>query len=205
MPLLGRNVRHSRFPVVRGGLDNVEGIVLTKSLLEDVLTGKAVDIGGRLTKPLFVPETLTVMEVVASFEKHRQTMALVVSEFGDLHGLVTLKDVMEALVGDMGSVEDDAERDVVHREDGSWLVDGSVTIERFKDVAGIDEQLPEEGSEAYHTLGGFVMLQLGRVPQVGDKFDWAGLRVEVIDMDRHRVDKLLVARIPRQQTPHGNE
>ena len=109
---------------------------------------------------------------------------------------MTLNDVMEALVGDIATVEDDNDRDVVLRDDGSWLMDGSVTIERFKDVVGSDDPLPEEDTGSFHTLGGFVMTQLGRVPQVSDRFQWDGLRFEVVDMDRNRVDKLIVARVP---------
>jgi putative hemolysin len=186
---------HSRFPVVHGEPDNVQGIVHVKALVEDAVAGKPVDLASCLAKPLFVPQTLTVMEVVEAFKKHRQTIALVVSEHGDLQGLVTLNDVMEALVGDVATVEDEDDRDVVSRDDGSWLIDGSVTIDRFKDVVGIDDPLPEEDSGSYHTLGGFVMTQLGRVPQVADTLRWDGLRFEVADMDGNRVDKLIVARV----------
>ena len=195
--------RHSRFPVVRGEQDQVEGIVLTKALLEDSLAGKPVDLASHLVKPLFVPQTLTAMEVVAAFKKHRQTIALVVNEFGDLQGMVTLNDIMEALVGDIATVDDEADRDAVRRDDGSWLLDGSITIERFKDVVGIEESLPEEEHHNYQTIAGFVMLQLGRVPQVGDKFQWGRLRVEVLDMDRSRIDKVLVAVLPDGRTAAG--
>jgi putative hemolysin len=187
---------HSRFPVVRGDPNHVDGIVLTKALFEDSIAGKPLDLAGRLIKPLFVPQTLTAMEVVAAFKRHRQTMALVVNEFGDLQGLVTLNDIMEALVGDIATVEDDADRDAVCRDDGSWLIDGSMTIERFKDVIGFPDALPEEEHHPYQTVGGFVMLQLGRVPQVGDKFQWSRLQVEVLDMDRNRIDKVLVVVLP---------
>jgi putative hemolysin len=187
---------HSRFPVVRGKPDQVEGIVLTKALLEDSLSGRPLDVAGKLVKPLFVPQTLTAMEVVAAFKKYRQTIALVVNEFGDLQGLVTLNDIMEALVGDIATVDDEADRDAVRRDDGSWLLDGSITIERFKDVVGIEESLPEEEQHTYHTVAGFVLLQLGRVPQVGDKFRWGRLQVEVLDMDRSRIDKVLVVVLP---------
>jgi putative hemolysin len=109
--------------------------------------------------------------------------------------MVTLSDVMEALVGDIATVEDERDLDVVGRDDGSWLIDGAVTIERFKDVLEIDDELAEEDTGGYNTLGGFVMLQLGRVPQVGDKFEWGGIEFEVVDMDGRRVDKLLVKRV----------
>ena len=190
---------HSRYPVLRGEPSEVEGIVLTKTLFEDSIAGRPLDLAGRLVKPLFVPETLTAMELVAAFKKHRQTVALVVNEFGDLLGIVTLNDIMEALVGDIATVEDEADRDAVRRDDGSWLIDGSITIERFKDVVGIEDSLPEEELHSYHTLAGFVMLQLGRVPQVGDKFQWGRLRVEVLDMDRNRIDKLLVVVLPDER------
>lgn len=191
--------RHSRFPVVRGESNNIDGIVLTKALFQDSIAGRPLDLASRLVKPLFVPQTLTAMEVVAAFKKHRQTMALVVNEFGDLQGLVTLNDIMEALVGDIATVEDEADRDAVRRDDGSWLIDGNMTIERFKDVVGIDESFPEEGLHPYHTVAGFVMLQLGRVPQVGDKFQWSRLQVEVLDMDRNRIDKVLVVVLPEER------
>jgi putative hemolysin len=187
---------HSRFPVVRGTIDNVQGIVQAKSLLEDLAAGRPVDLAGRVVKPLVVPGTLTAMQVVESFRKHRQTMALVVDEHGNLQGLVTLNDVMEALVGDIATVEDERDLDIVRREDGSWLVDGSMTIERFRDVLEIEQPFPEEELGAYHTLSGFAMLRLERVPAVGDRFTWNDIVFEVVDMDRHRVDKLLVQRRP---------
>jgi len=188
---------HSRFPVVRGSLENVQGIVQTKALLEDALGGRPVDLALQVMKPLLVPDTLTVMQVVEAFKKHRQTVALVIDERGSPQGLVTLNDVMQALVGDIATVGEERELDVVQRDDGSWLIDGGVTVERFKDVLEIEEQLPEESTGSYHTLAGFVMLQLGQVPKVADKFDWNGVEFEVVDMDRHRIDKLLV----RRRTP----
>jgi putative hemolysin len=194
---------HSRFPVVRGGLDNVQGIAQAKTLLEDLVAGEPGDFASRVLKPLFIPATLTVMQVIESFKKHRQTVALVVDEHGNLQGMVTLNDVMEALVGDIATVEDERDLDVVRRADGSWLMDGGVTIERFRDVLEIEGELPEEHLGSYHTLGGFAMLQLERVPQVGDQFAWEGIEFEIVDMDQHRVDKLLVRRVPQRAA--GNE
>ena len=185
---------HSRFPVTRGELDNIEGVVEVKALLGDLVRGAQIDLASNLVKPLYIPETLTVTEVLESFKKHRQTMAFIVNEYGDLQGLVTLHDVLEALVGDIGSVDDAPDSDIVRRDDGSWLIDGGVSIERFKDALPIEDPLPEEET-GYNTLGGFVMLQLGRIPQVADHFDWKGFRFEVVDMDRNRVDKLLVTRL----------
>ena len=192
--------QHSRFPVVRGGLKDVQGIVLAKTLLEDALAGRPVELAN-LAKPLFVPETLTVMDLVAQFKQHRQTMALVVNEFGDVVGLVTLNDVMEALVGDIATADDEHDRDIVPRDERSWLVDGSTTVERFKDVLGIEEALPEEALGTYHTIAGFALLQLDRVPRVADRFEWRGWTFEVVDMDGNRVDKLLVTRPPPGPAP----
>jgi putative hemolysin len=183
---------HSRFPVARGGLDRIEGIVFAKTLLEDAVAGRPLELGSRLAKPLFVPETLTVTAVLASFKKHRQTVALVVNEYGEVQGLVSLNDIMEALVGDIATVDNESERDIVRRDDGSWLVDG------FKDVVGVEEPLPEEDAGTYQTIGGFAMMRLGHVPRVSDAFEWHGLRFEVMDMDRNRVDKLLVTPKPSE-------
>jgi putative hemolysin len=197
---------HSRFPVVRGGLENIEGVVLTRLLLEDALAGKPVELASRLMKPLYVPETLSVMQLVESFKKHRQPFALVVNEYGELQGLVTMTDVLEALVGDIATVEEEPDRDMVRREDGSWLVDGGVSIERFKHVVGLSEPFPDEDTGSYHTLSGFAMTQLGRVPQVCDRFEYAGYTFEVMDMDRNRVDKLLVKPpIPGSSSSEGSE
>jgi putative hemolysin len=186
---------HSRFPVVRGGLGDVAGIVLAKTLLEESLAGRPVELSN-LAKALFVPETLTVMDLVAQFKQHRQTMALVVNEFGDVVGLATLNDVMEALVGDIATADDERDRDIVPRDERSWLVDGSVTIERFKDVLDVEVTLPEEGLGSYHTVAGFALLQLDRVPHVADRFEWQGYTFEIVDMDGNRIDKLLVTRPP---------
>jgi putative hemolysin len=186
---------HSRFPVVRADPRRVEGMVLTKTLLADAVLGKRVDLAASMTRPLFVPESLTAMEVVALFRQHRQTVGLVVDEHGELQGLVTINDVVKALAGDIALVEEAEERDVVKREEGSWLIDGAVTVHRFKEAVGIRIDLPEEALGTYNTLGGFVMMQLGRVPRVGDGFTWEGYRVEVVDMDVNRVDKVLVTRL----------
>jgi putative hemolysin len=185
---------HSRFPVTRGGLERVEGIVETKAVLNTMIKGQPVDLSSRV-KPLYVPTTMTVMDLLKSFKKNRRPIALVVNEHGDLQGLVTLHDVMEALVGDIPTAEDEGESDIVRRADGSWLMDGAVTIERFKDVVGLDELLPQEDAGLYQTVGGFAMMQLERVPQAGDAFVWDDWRFEVVDMDRNRVDKLIATRV----------
>lgn len=188
---------HSRFPVTRGDLDDLKGIVEVKALLGELVRGEPINLEARLVKPLYIPETLSVTEVLASFKKYRQTMAFIVNEYGEVEGLVTLNDAMQALVGDIAAVDEAEESDIVTREDGSWLIDGGVAVDRFKEALSIEEPLPDEDTGSYHTLGGFAMLQLGRVPQIADRFEWGGLRFEVVDMDRNRVDKLLVTRLPQ--------
>ena len=191
---------HSRFPLCKDGLDEIIGVLDSRSLLEDAFEGRRVDLAARAQRPLYVPEVLTVMKVLETFKKHRQHFALVVDEYGELQGLVTMSDVMETLVGDITTVEDRTEPDIVRRDDGSLLIDGSVSPERFREATGLEEELPAEHSGSYQTLGGFTMMQLEHIPQVGDKFESCGFRFEVLDMDGNRVDKLLVTRLPDQPT-----
>ena len=186
---------HSRFLVCNGGLDQVLGVLRAKSLLDAALEGKPFDFASGAVKALYVPSSLTMIELLEVFKKHRQHLALVVDEFGEVQGLVTMNNVMEALVGEVATVEDESQPDVVQRADGSWLVDGSVPIARFKEVTQIEAELPGEETESYRTLGGFVMMSLARVPQVGDRFIAEGVSFEVVDMDQNRVDKLLVTRV----------
>ena len=186
---------HSRFVVCKGGLDEIVGILRAKSLLDAALEGKSFDFANDVGKPLYVPDTLTMIELLEEFKKHRQHLALVVDEFGELQGLVTMNNIMETLVGDVATVEDASQPDIVRRDDGSWLVDGDIAIERFKEAMGLDHELPDEATGAYRTLGGLAMKMLGRVPKVGDRFTSDGYRFEVLDMDRNRVDKLLVTKV----------
>jgi putative hemolysin len=160
--------------------------------------GKPIDFTQHINALLFVPDSLTVTELLRAFKQHRQHLALVIDEFGELDGLVTLNDALEALVGDVAMVEDVTEPDVVRRDDSSWLIDGNVTMQRFKEVVGLQREFPGESTASYHTLGGFAMMQLARIPQVGDRFEIYGLLFEIVDMDRNRVDKLLVTWASRE-------
>jgi putative hemolysin len=186
---------HSRSLVCRGGLSHVVGVVSAKSLLDDALQGRPPDFLERATKPLYVPNTLTVTALLETFKKHRHHFALVVDEYGQLQGLVTINDALETLVGDIVTIQDVAQPDIVRRDDGSWLVDGSVAPDEFRTALAIEGPLPDEEEATYHTLSGLSMLQLGRVPQAGDRFECAGLGFEVVDMDNNRVDKLLVMKL----------
>ncbi|MGZ4981641.1 MAG: hemolysin family protein [Methylobacter sp.] len=192
---------HSRFLICKGGLGEVEGVLRAKSVLDAFLEGKPFDFASDAVKPLYVPETLTMIELLEAFKKHRQHLALVIDEYGELQGLVTLNNVMEILVGDVAIVEDESQPEIVQRKDGSWLVDGNIPIERFREALKLDYKLPGEDIQAYRTLGGFAMMCLGRVPQIEDQFVSNDLRFEVVDMDQNRVDKLIVSRIGTEPTP----
>src|SRR6266481_5537703 len=185
---------YSRFPVAQGTLDNVIGIVQAKDLLTRCLAGAKIDLKENLRPPLFVPEALPALKLLEMFKKSRTHMALVVDEYGGVEGLITLNDILEDLVGDVASVDMPEEKQVVQRPDGSWLIDGKLQIDDLKEVLNI-AKLPEEESGSYQTLGGLVMLQVGRVPVTGDVFEAAGHRFEVVDMDGKRVDKVLVSRV----------
>lgn len=186
---------YSRMPVCKGGLDNVMGILESKALVRQSLRGEALDFTSLLERPLYVPNSISSMELLETFKKNRVHVALVVDEYGEIQGLVTMNDVLEAIVGDINTDQMETDPDAVRREDGSWLLDGMLSLDKFKEIFDLDE-LEDEDKGNFHTLGGFVMLRLGRVPVVADRFEWEGLRFEVMDMDRHRVDKMLVSRVP---------
>jgi len=189
---------YSRFPVGQGTLDNVIGIVQAKDLLTRCLAGERIDLKQAVKPPLFVPGALAALKLLEMFKKSRTHIALVVDEYGGVEGLVTLNDVMEDIVGDVASADMPSEKLAVQRADGSWLLDGKINIEDMKDTLALSH-LPNEDSGSYNTLGGFVMMQVGRVPVTGDTFDAEDYRFEVVDMDEKRVDKVLVSRVPPKE------
>ncbi len=195
---------HSRFPVARGNLDNCVGTIRIRTLLTAVVENQPVDLGAMMQPPLFVGESMRALNVLEQFRETGVHIALVTDEFGGIEGLLTLNDLMEAIVGDLPSAEDQEEPLVVEREDGSWLLDGSLDIGDFKTLVDRDE-LPDEVSGGYHTIGGFVMHHLGRIPMAGEHFRWDGLSFEVMDMDGKRVDKILVAEVASATAAPGQD
>jgi putative hemolysin len=184
---------HSVIPVCRNGLDNVLGVIEAKDLLRRALSGEELKLTAAIRPANYIPKSLSPVQLLEEFKRSKIALALVVDEYGEVAGLATLKDVMEAIVGDLPSEEtEDEEPEAIQREDGSWLLDGTLTIEKFKQLFEL-ETLPDEASGNFHTIGGFVMLQLGHVPRASDRFEAAGLQFEVVDMDRNRVDKILVS------------
>ncbi|HNB67332.1 MAG TPA: hemolysin family protein [Accumulibacter sp.] len=193
---------YRRIVVCRGGLEQIVGLLRTSDLLGPALLGAPLDIEPFIKPPFYMPASVTTTHLLETFRRARQQCVLLVDEYGDLLGLVTLSDVLSAIVGDLPTSDLPEEQDVVMREDGSWLVDGSTTIERLKSVLSVHGDLPGEAENSFHTLGGFVMYVLGRIPLASDHFEHAGLRFEVVDMDKNRVDKVLIAR--RSGVPDGS-
>jgi putative hemolysin len=188
---------YSRFPVCKNGMEHIIGILESKRMLDRILSGQEIDLGSGIIPPLYIPASVSLMQLLEQFKMARTHIALVVDEYGELEGLVTMNDVLEAIVGDLPATdqEDDS---IVQRDDNSWLVDGAVTLDEFREFFDIDheELLPGEDGGNIHTLGGIMMYQLGRVPVVTDRFDWYGFSFEVVDMDKTRVDKIMVTREP---------
>ncbi|HEY1290127.1 MAG TPA: hemolysin family protein [Burkholderiales bacterium] len=189
--------RHTRYPVVRGSLRDVVGVISARGLLRRALRGQAPQWETDAQSPVFVPESLTGMELLQNFRASGVQLAFVVDEYGEVLGIVTLRDVLEAITGEFrsGRAEDQW---AVMREDGSWLLDGLVPIPELKDRLGL-KALPEE--ERYHTLSGLLMMLLGRLPQTGDRTDWDGWRFEIVDMDGKRIDKVLAAALKSDTPP----
>lgn len=187
---------YSRYPVCQGELDNVLGIIPVTDLLARSFCGEKLDLTIGLRQPVFVPESTRGLKVLELFKQNVTHMALVVDEYGVIQGLVTLNDVMSEIVGDVPSDDEQEDPQVVQREDGSWLLDGMLSIDEFFELFNMEKLLYEDRG-SYQTLGGFVMTRLGRIPVVADHFEWQGMRLEVVDMDGNRVDKVLVS--PRQE------
>ncbi|WP_414516239.1 hemolysin family protein [Nostoc sp. PCC 9305] len=182
---------YSRYPVCQGGLDNVLGVIPVTDLLARSFRGEPLDLTIGLRQPVFVPESTRGLKVLELFKQTITHMALVVDEYGVIQGLVTLNDIMSEIVGDVPSTDGQDQPQAVQREDGSWLLDGMLPVEEFLELFGMEEWESEERG-SYQTLGGFVITHLGRIPAAADHFEWQSMRIEVMDMDGNRVDKVLV-------------
>lgn len=186
---------HSRLPVIDGRIDNLLGIVKTKDLLAQYLDGKAIDLRAVMQPALFVPEGMGALDLLEKFKAERTHIALVTDEYGSIQGIITINDLAEAIVGDVPLTDEAHLEEMVQRGDGSWLVDGRVPIHEFKEKFAI-KMLPAEEDGYYQTVGGFVMAMLGHIPRASETFQWNDWRVEVMDMDGRRVDKVLLTREP---------
>ena len=184
----------SRFLVCKGGIANALGFVESRELLQDLLNGGSLDFG-KLSPapPHYVPGTLSLIGLLEFFKANQTQTALVANEFGVTEGLVTLSDLMGTVVGDVlsGAAESPL---ALQRADGSWLLDGLLAIDEMKDILGVKE-LPEEDLGNFHTVGGFIVVHLGRIPKKTESFDWGGWHFEIMDMEKNRVDEVLATQI----------
>lgn len=185
---------HSRFPVCRGRLDNLLGVVHANDLLTRSLDGQPLDLEAVMRRPRIVPETALASRVVRLLKRSQEHIVIVIDEHGGIQGVITEHDILQAIVGFIPT-PDDSDPQAVQRSDGSWLLDGQMAIEDVKEVLGLDH-LPDEALGGYQTLGGFIMSQLGEIPSEGACFRWGGFQFEVVDMDGRRVDKIMATPDP---------
>jgi putative hemolysin len=192
---------HSRYPVCRGGLDDVIGVVAAHSLLRPMAEDRLSALTDHMAPPVFVPETLSGMELLEHFRTSGAELVFVVDEYGAVQGVITVRDVLEAITGEFGMPTDE-DAWAVQRADGSWLVDGLIPVPELKDRLELKE-LPEEDRGRYNTLAGMIMLLLGRLPNTADAVEWGGWRFEVVDLDGKRVDKVLAQRLEEDNERHA--
>jgi putative hemolysin len=195
-------IEHSRFPVCRGGLRDVIGVASARRLLQQAIRGEVIHLERAAELPVYVPESLTGMELLENFRSSAGHMALVVDEYGEIQGVVTSQDLFEAIAGEFKPQRTE-DAWAVQRADGSWLLDGLIPIPELKDRLDFGAA-PEEELGRYNTLAGMVMLLLGRVPATGDIVEWHGWRFEIVDMDKHRIDKVLASRAESADSDRDN-
>jgi magnesium and cobalt exporter, CNNM family len=191
----------SRFPVSRGGIDAIEGVVHAKDLLDRMLAGQSFDLTACVRQPLFVHEGTPVLKLLDLFRSAIVQMALIVDEYGSFEGIVTTTDILTAIAGEFPQEDRGAESAVVRREDGSWLIDGGVDIDQLE--RHLDRR-DLKSNDDYHTLAGFLLWELGHLPKVGERLDWKNLRFEVVDMDGRRIDRVLISTLPEHQAVGGD-
>ena len=186
---------HSHFPLFSGNRDNVLGVVSVKALWANTSADIRTDIRDLAVPPLIVPETMVAVRLLETFKQSGKRIALVSDEFGSVTGLVSIIDVLEAIVGDIPSEAEKGKKPFQQREDGSWLIDAMMEVDDFKDLLGLEE-LPNEEHDDYCSVGGFALSMIGQIPSEGDSFDHEGWHFEIVDMDRHRIDKIIASRTP---------
>jgi putative hemolysin len=185
---------HSHFPVYRGSRENILGVVSVKALWANMAVGLPAAPADLATQALILPETIPALRALEQLQKARQRVALVSDEFGNITGILSLLDLLEAIVGELPSQEDRHKLRAIQREDGSWLVDATLPVEEFaRDLGKPADYVPVDGD--FQTVGGFVVHRLAKIPKEGDHIEYRGHRYEVVDMDRHRLDKVLVSQL----------
>jgi putative hemolysin len=182
----------SIFPVAEGDLDNLLGVVQAKDILSSIFKEENLNIKNYLKKPLIVPENLPSLDILKLFKENLQYVhiAIVVDEYGSVEGLITLNDILEGIVGDIPGIDEMDEPNAIERKDGSWLIDSGYSIDRFKELFEIEDLNEEEGN--FTTLAGFILSYLNKIPETGEEFSWKNFDFEIVDMDGHHIDKILV-------------
>lgn len=180
---------HAFYPIVENHMDHVVGVLSAKDIMTRLLADEEIALQQLMHRPLIVPESISVLQMLDSFRENPAQIAFIADEYGSIVGIVTQNAVVEAIVGEMPTLEDPHEPDMVLRDDGSYLVNGTMPADDLREKMKLPE-LPNPSH--YDTIAGFALLQLQRIPSVGDKFEWGGAMFEVIDMDGKRIDKLLV-------------
>jgi len=194
-----RESSHSRYPVHRGSDRDVAGVLQVKNLIELMENPKA-ELFKTLAKPVYVPDTARALDLLEELREAETPLALVVDEYGDIAGLVTLNDLLGAVVGKGAAptVESGAratpDTPIVQRDDGSWLIDGALGVDDLRELTGI-ARLPHDQDDDYRTAAGMMVAQFGHIPQPAEHFDWSGYRFEVVDLDGARIDKILVSKL----------
>ncbi|NML60215.1 HlyC/CorC family transporter [Massilia sp. RP-1-19] len=187
---------HSRFPVIRGGWGDILGVATARQMLAQLLRGERPELAGNLEEPVYLPESLTGMELLENFKSSGTQLAFIVDEYGQVQGIVTLQDVLESITGEFKTHHaEDAW--AVRREDGSWLLDGLIPIPELKDCLALSD-LPEESRGRYNTLSGMLLLLLGDIPKTGEICTWGSWKFEIVDLDGLRIDKVLASPLARQ-------
>jgi putative hemolysin len=189
---------HTWYPVYRETLDEIKGVISVRDLWAQVVTGKEPNLASILREPIIIPESKRALDMLEIFRNYNVHLALITDEYGSIVGLLSLHDIIEAIIGDIPTGTEKFEPEIVPREDGSWLVDASLPITDVKEKFHISS-LPDEGEGYYQTLAGFVISVLGKIPKAGDHFEWSGYRFEVIDMDGRRVDKVLIVPLSNKE------
>lgn len=200
LELVSREIRdsgYSRFPVCSGDVDELQGIVSAKTLLDQSLSGRGFDLKSALSQPLVVHDGTPVLRLLDLFKQASVHMAVVVDEYGSVEGVVTMTDILEAIAGELPEHNHEGDSSAVQREDGSWLVDGMTPIEEVEALVGMKNM---KGEGDFHTLAGFLLDHFGHVPTAAEHFHWNGIRFEVVDMDGRRIDKVMI-----QQNPELSE
>jgi putative hemolysin len=186
----------SRMPACEGTVENITGVVVVKDLLANSIKNDTFSVEDIISEPLFIPEQLPALKVLELFRTTKNHFGIVINEYGSMEGIITLHDVVENIMGDLPAIEDKSEPEFFQRPDGSYLVDGSMSIEDLKDLLHVRTLTEEDDEESgINTVGGLAMHKLDHVPGVGNKFVLKGYQFEIIDMDGHRVDKLLISKL----------